>query len=228
MERIEFAKLLNFREFTHLLLGHRKNGVYFGFSAFLLLTVAILWSVFWIPDPLRPADIVGNSDSFGLDCNSLPSSVNNGAQLCEDANNALSVYLSEFKGGKPFSVDFDANAKDDKNLTHIDKEDFFKSYICPVKKADVLTSMDRGQQRFLYFLLANNHGKLCADKATGAKSRLVRAARMSGGAINFGGFISQALCLLYAAACAWIILMTWFTRRAYLWLYGSYHVRSIE
>lgn len=228
MERIEFAKLLNFREFTHLLLGHRKSGVYLGFSAFLLLTLAIVWSVFWIPDTLQPRDISGNSDSFGLDCNSVPASVTNGAQRCEKADKALTAYLDQFRSGKPLSVDFDANAQDDSGASDIDKESFFKSYICTVKKADVLANMDRGRQRFLYLLLANNQGKLCADKVTGAKSRLVRAAHMSGGAINFGGGISQLICLLYAAACAWIIIMTWFTRRAYLWLYGSYHVRSME
>ncbi|HVZ30758.1 MAG TPA: hypothetical protein VG839_10220 [Asticcacaulis sp.] len=227
MEQIEFAKLLNPREFTHLLLGNRNNGVFLGFSAFLVLIVAAVWAFFWIPDTLRPADIVGNNDSFGLDCNNVPTSVSHGAQLCEKTNEALSVYKSQFREGKPFSVDFDANAKDN-GETSGDKEDFFKAYVCPVKREAVLADMDRGQQRFLYFLLANNQGKLCADKATGARSRLVRAMRMNGAGINFGGFVSQLICLVCTLVCLWIIVMTWFTRRAYLWLYGSYHVRSME
>lgn len=228
MERIEFAKLLNFREFTHLLLGHRNNSVFVGFSAVLVLAAAIVWGIFWIPDPLRPGDIVDNGDSFGLDCNSLPSDLNNGAQLCNSADKSLGFYLGEFRQRKPFTVDFDVNARTAKGEPDIDQEAFFKDYICPVKKSGALANMTRGHQRFLYFLLAHNEGKLCADKMTGAKSRLVRSAHLSGGAINFVGFLSQTICLLFAAACAGIIIMTWFTRRAYLWLYGSYHVRSME
>ncbi len=227
MERIEFSRLLNPREFTHLLLGHRKGTVFAGFCGVLLLVMLAVLAWIWVPDSLRASDIGDAGSGFGLDCNRLPGE-SVAVSGCKAADKALGDDLADFRQRSDITVDFDDNIRSAKGEADDDAQAFFKTYVCPVSRQGPMAGLDRGHYRFVYFLLTRNTGKTCGDKRLGARSRLVRTLNWSGAGIDAGGLLSALLSLVCVAGTVFIVFFTWRTRRAYLWLYGSNHVRTTE
>ncbi len=281
-QRIEFAKLLNPRELTHLVLGRRKGGVCFAFCGIVLVIWLGLTAWLWMPDSLRPSDVVSHGDVFGLDCGNMPSEDPMYAE-CTTVNATLADYRKSFGSEAHLTVDFDgAGAADTSTRVtamgsvydggHIERvqydtsdegssfappspkpavtksrkssprfktqarpqpvethpDVFLKRYVCPVKRTYALEKLEPGQVRFLYYLLARNTGKTCAIERLGARSRLVRVMGLDGAGIVLGGWASALIDFAWLVLSLGLIVMTLLTRRAYLWLYGSYHVRSRE
>ncbi len=263
---MEFTKLLNSREITHLVLGRNKPDVCLGFSLVVAALAAVFTAWLWYPDPLQPRDVASGDTFFGLNCNNLPSSADLNA-ACDAADRALATYKKSFDGApKNLDVDFDAlvtqaansepaatppvpspRSGERKSRTKkaspppapasvsasgaesvsatasasSNMQTFLTRGICaPVHKGP-FADLSPGQMRFLYFLVANNKGHVCADRKLTARSRLVRWLGWTA-----GGWACALANLLVVLAAAGLIFMTWQTRNAYLWLYGSRHVKN--